>query len=71
MLAKAGEADRHIQTKMVGGVEAIYTGAGRPLNSFFSSRNICFLARGMGGRQTDDDPVSVRFSAFHFASFAY
>jgi hypothetical protein len=58
MLAKAGEADRHIQTKVVDGVETIYTGTGRPLNYFFSSPNICFPARGRGGRQTDDDCLS-------------
>lgn len=71
MLAKAGEADRHIRTKMVGGgSEPIDAGTGRPLNLFLCSRNIYFLARGREGRHQDDDRVILfpfTYSAFHLA----
>lgn len=55
MHAKAGEADRHIRTKMVRLIFFDYANYALTLSLFQHSRNICSLASGRWARPIADD----------------
>jgi len=66
MLAKAGEADRHIRTKMVGTDEPMLCRC-CIFMYYINSRNIYLLERGRQGRPQDDDCISCYLLPFHLA----